>query len=188
MTSLHSTGMSALLQSASLSLPAISLPTPVLHNTAPITHFRGPNLHLQHLNQLQNTAIDEAQRSAQADIVLRDPATPTEEELENMEAEEEVLVATAEKAKDRYSIKVRQLADLRTRMKHARSKAEAKKKQAKEERMKHLRNQARMKRQNSENKDVPAPLLVGIEPNPSVSNTKRMFVTYLMLIMLLLLL
>jgi hypothetical protein len=96
--------------------------------------------------KLQNAAQREAQMAA---LQQAEPTTPTEEEMEQMEADEIHAAQTLDKAKTRFKAKARQHEELRVRVARMRQRFEGSVARRKQERMRALLAQ-RMQRQRSE--------------------------------------
>jgi hypothetical protein len=112
--------------------PAAAAPT---HDPLSIEHS---------LQSVAGKLQKETQRSVLAQaVMMEEPTTPTEEALEQMEADEMIAQATAEKARTRFIAKARKHEELRVRLAHARRKMEKAKAKQKEERMRHLMHEKR---------------------------------------------
>ncbi len=97
--------------------------------------------------------LQAARRQASSNIILgAAPTTPTEEDLEQMEAEEMLAGAAVEKAKQRLSLKHQHHEELKLRMAHGRKKRDTKQAKAKSERLEAIMNLRReeMRHQKSE--------------------------------------
>lgn len=128
---------------------------PMAHSHRHATPTTMMNLTANTLQGIAKRAIADGQAAAHADLTLHEPTTPTQEEMEEMEAEEQIAMATVEKVKQRYSMKLRTVEELRVRIRHARMKFDTKQKKEKEKRMVAHRNKMRMQRQISDEASVP---------------------------------
>ncbi len=119
------------------SLAAATLPTPARTLTV--------SLDTSHL-------VKEAKRQAMHSLIDAAPRTPTEEELEELEAHEAVLSAEVDKARRRLSIKHKDHEEMKLRAAHGRKRLQERAAKAKDARKELLMaaKRAELKRQQSE--------------------------------------
>ena len=182
------TGVSTLFTHASLHLAppaaAATAPTPARRPHRAV--LATPNAtYEQTVRAITRAAREAVSNDAVSGGLQVDPASVTEQQLEEWEVDQPLLQESVARLKQRLSIKIREQEALAARIRVGRAAVAARKKQEKEQRMALLRtSRLALMRQRSEEQVAAAahPLDLttqGIEPNPSVQSTARAFLSML---------